>query len=147
MKTLSLIILISLGTFTSTATDWLRVHNLTMHGIDRLYDLEIEAAKSAFDSVSIIAPGDPRGPFFQSMLSFYLYGLNREEKDLSDFFQTSERVIDVCENLLDQNGNDATTKFYLGGIYGYRGLAFQTSGSILKAARDGAKDIYYLRRP
>lgn len=144
VKTLSLVILITLGTFTSNATDWIRVHELTIQGINRLYDLEIEAAKSAFDSVSMIAPGDPRGPFFQSMLSFYLYGLNRDEKDLSDFFEESERVIAICENLLDQNGRDATTKFYLGGIYGYRGLAFQTSGSILKAARDGRKGYLLL---
>jgi tetratricopeptide (TPR) repeat protein len=40
--------------------------------------------------------------------------------------------------------SDLTTKFYLGGIYGYRGMAYNSSGSILKAVRDGRKGYLYL---
>ncbi|MEK7250196.1 MAG: tetratricopeptide repeat protein [Bacteroidota bacterium] len=124
--------------------DWNRVHDLTMHGINHLYSLEVDDAMRAFDSVSRMAPGDPRGPFFQSMVHFYLYGLNRDEKELTTFLEESERVIEICERLLDQNEQDATTKFYLGGIYGYRGLAYHGSGSYLKAARDGRKGYLLL---
>jgi tetratricopeptide (TPR) repeat protein len=126
------------------AIDWTKVHNLTARGIHLLYSLELEGAIQAFDSVSQIAPGDPRGPFFHSMVHFYLYTLNRDEQDLNRFFSESERVIKVCDDLLDQNDNDATTKFYLGGIYGYRGLAYQTSGSILKAAQNGREGYLLL---
>ena len=76
--------------------DWTRVHELTIRGIDRLYSLEIDDAIQAFDSVSRMAPGDPRGPFFQSMVQFYLYSLNRDEKELSTFLDESERVIEKC---------------------------------------------------
>ena len=124
--------------------DWTTVHELTVRGIDRLYSLEIDDAIRAFDSVSRMAPGDPRGPFFQSMVQFYLYSLNRDEKELSMFLDESERVIEICERLLNQNGQDATTKFYLGGIYGYRGLAHRLSGSTLKAALDGRKGYLLL---
>jgi len=124
--------------------DWTKVHNLTIHGINLLYSLELDSAIQAFDSVSHMAPGDPRGPFFQSMVHFYLYTLNRDEQDLNRFFSESERVIKVCEDLLDQNDNDATAKFYLGGIYGYRGLAYQTSGSILRAAQNGREGYLLL---
>ncbi|MEK9138262.1 MAG: hypothetical protein AAB393_14140, partial [Bacteroidota bacterium] len=110
-----------------------------MRGIHRLYNLEVDDAMQVFDSVSRMAPGDPRGPFFQSMVHFYLYGLNRDEKELATFLDESERVIEICERLLDQNSQDATTKFYLGGIYGYRGLAYHGSGSYLKAAADGRR--------
>lgn len=128
----------------SGSTDWTAVHDLTMRGIHQLYRLEVDSAVQTFDSVSRIAPGDPRGPFFQSMVHFYLYGLNRDEKELATFLSESERVIEICEPLLDQNEQDATTKFYLGGIYGYRGLAYQASGSVLKAARDGRKGYLLL---
>lgn len=128
----------------SQTVDWAKVHDVTMYGLNRLYNLEVDDAMRAFDSVSRIAPGDPRGPFFQSMVHFYLYGLTRDEKHLSTFLDQSERVIDICDHLLDQNENDAKTKFYLGGIYGYRGLAYQTSGSVLKAARDGRKGYLLL---
>jgi tetratricopeptide (TPR) repeat protein len=124
--------------------DWGKVHDLTIRGIHQLYRLEVDSAVETFDLVGHMAPGDPRGPFFQSMVHFYLYGLNRDEKELASFFDESERVIEICEFLLDQNERDATTKFYLGGIYGYRGLAYQASGSILKAARDGRKGYLFL---
>ena len=125
-------------------TDWAAVHQLTMRGLHQLYSLEVDSAVSAFDSVARMAPGDPRGPFFESIVHFYLYGLNRNEKELSIFLDESEKVIDVCDRLLDRNSDDAKTKFYLGGIYGYRGLAYQASGSILKAARDGRKGYLLL---
>jgi tetratricopeptide (TPR) repeat protein len=128
----------------SAAVDWERVHALTTEGIQRLYNLEIDEAIVAFDSVSRIAPADPRGPFFQSIVHFYLYGLNREEKELNAFLEESEHVIEICDRLLDQNENDATTKFYLGGIHGYRGLAHHTNGSYLKAAHDGRKGYLLL---
>jgi tetratricopeptide (TPR) repeat protein len=117
---------------------------LTIHGIHQLYRLEVDSAVQTFDSVSHLAPGDPRGPFFRSMTHFYLYGLNRNEAELTSFFDESERVIEICELLLDQNERDATAKFYLGGICGYRGMAYQLSGSFLNAARDGRKGYMLL---
>lgn len=124
--------------------DWTLVHNTTLRGLQHLYNLEVDSAMQSFASVSRMAPTDPRGPFFESMVHFYLYGLRRDERELSMFFDSSERVINVCDDLLDRNNKDATTKFFLGGIYGYRGLAYQTSGSILKAARDGRKGYLLL---
>ncbi len=125
-------------------TDWTAVHDMTMRGLHELYNLEIDSAVSAFDSVARMAPGDPRGPFFKSIVHFYLYGLNRDQKELTTFLDESEKVIDICDRLLDRNDRDVTTRFYLGGIYGYRGLAYQESGSILKAARDGRKGYLLL---
>ncbi|MBI4535174.1 MAG: DUF3808 domain-containing protein [Ignavibacteriae bacterium] len=128
----------------SAPIDWGKVHDITLRGINNLYNLEVDNAMQAFDSVGRMAPGDPRGPFFQCMVHFYLYGLVREESELTAFFEKSERVIDICERLLERNGRDATTKFYLGGIYGYRGLAYHGSRSYLKAARDGRKGYLLL---
>jgi len=124
--------------------DWAKVHDVTMRGIDHLYHLEIERAQGAFDSVSQMAPNDPRGPFFGSILHIFLYGLNRSEQEYNEFFSHSDQVIEICERLLDQNEDDAKAKFYLGGIYGYRGLAYQMSNSILKAVKDGRKGYMYL---
>ncbi len=140
----TLIALGAVGARGGPSTDWAKVHDLTLLGIHRLYNLEIDSAMQTFKSVSRLAPGDPRGPFFQSIIHFYLYGLNRDENELSTFLDESDKVIDVCDRLLDENGGDTQTKFYLGGIYGYRGLAYQASGSILKAVRDGRKGYLLL---
>lgn len=125
--------------------DWAEVHNVTVRGIDRLYNLDIEQASATFDSVRRMAPGDPRGYFFGSMVHFWLYTLTRNESEYTSFLKASEDVITVCENLLDQNEDDPISRFYLGGIYGYRGLAHQANNSILKAVADGKRGYSNLR--
>jgi tetratricopeptide (TPR) repeat protein len=124
--------------------DWLDVHKRTLCGIDLLYNMEFDASARAFDSVRQLAPGDPRGYFFGSMVDFWRYSLGRDEREYDRFIEESERVIDVCEGLLDNNPRDVNARFYLGGILGYRGLAHQTNGSILKAVKDGKVGFGYL---
>jgi tetratricopeptide (TPR) repeat protein len=124
--------------------NWARVHETTVRGINHLYNLDVEQAEKAFDSVGTMAPTDPRGSFFKSVLHFYLYGLNRSEEDYNKFFAQSDRVIDIGERLLEQNEKDPVAKFYLGGIHGYRGVAYQTTNSILRAVQEGRKGYQYL---
>ncbi len=125
--------------------DWAEVHARTVRGIDRLYNLDIPQASATFDSVRRMAPGDPRGYFFGSMVHFWLYTLTRSDSEYTTFLAASENVITVCENLLDQNEDDAIARFYLGGIYGYRGLAHQANNSLLKAVTDGKRGYSNLR--
>lgn len=124
--------------------DWGWVHSATMRGIHRLYNLEVDEAMAVFDSVARHVPEDPRGHFFQCLVHYYLYGLSREEKHLEVFLEKSEEVIELCERLLSRDKNDARVKFFLGGTYGYRGLAYQANGSILKAATNGRKGYFLL---
>jgi tetratricopeptide (TPR) repeat protein len=124
--------------------DWLDVHNRTLRGIDLLYNMEFDASARTFDSVRQLAPGDPRGYFFGSMVDFWRSALGRDEREYDKFIEGTERVIDVCEGLLDANPRDVKARFYLGGILGYRGLAHQANGSILKAVKDGKVGFGYL---
>ena len=117
--------------------DWSAVHAITLRGIDKFYRLDNDAALRHFDSVAVLAPGDPRGHFFRSMVHFSLYALDRDHRYFDIFMAESDKVIAVCERLLDQNDGDANAKFYLGGIYGYRGLAWQTEGSLVTAVKEG----------
>jgi tetratricopeptide (TPR) repeat protein len=130
---------------TSQSVDWTRVHNLTVQGIDHLYALRIDEADRTFDEVTRLAPDDPRGWFFKSMVHFYVYQLSTDRKAYDQFFQLSETVIDKAESLVDQNASDLNAKFYLGGIYGYRGLAYQRNGSIVSAVWDGRKGYSLLK--
>ncbi len=86
-----------------------------------------------------MAPGDPRGPFFKSIVYFSQYLLNHDRNSYDAFIQESDRVIEVCEALIDQNERDAVAKFYLGGINGYRGMLHQSEGSYLKAVTEGRR--------
>jgi len=124
--------------------DWLDVHNRTTRGIDLLYNMDFDASARTFDSVCQLAPGDPRGHFFGSMVEFWRYALSRDETQYDRFVEGTEHVIEVCEGLLDNNPRDVKARFYLGGILGYRGLAHQANGSILKAVKDGKVGFGYL---
>lgn len=117
--------------------DWVRVHEITLRGIDKFYRLDNDAALRHFDSIAVMAPGDPRGHFFRCMVHFSLYALDRDHRYFDLFMAESDKVIAVCERLLDQNEDDTNAKFYLGGIYGYRGLAWQTEGSLVTAVKEG----------
>ncbi len=122
-----------------TAVDWAAVHTLTVQGINELYNLEIDTALRTFERVTVLAPGDPRGHFFRSMVYFWLYNLQRDESAHEHFMALADTVIDVCEQVLDGDENNAAAHFFLGGIYGYRGMAYQTSGSLVKAVYDGRR--------
>jgi len=109
--------------------DWPRVHALTVEGIDQLYNLEFDKSERTFEEVIRIAPDDPRGWFFKSMVHFYVFQLTRNRR----------------ETMADNDPNDLNAKFYLGGIYGYRGLAYQRDGSVLSGVWDGRKGYNLLR--
>jgi tetratricopeptide (TPR) repeat protein len=129
----------------SQSVDWNGVHAMTMRGIDELYNLNVDDARATFDSVRHAAPADPRGHFFGAIVHFWLFSLTRNETEFNEFLQRSDDVIAVCENLLDANENDPITRFYLGGIHGYRGMAYQLNSSMFKAVVEGRKGYGYLR--
>ncbi len=121
------------------------IHAIVLHGIDSLYNLRIEGAEASFDEAIRIAPDDPRGWFFKSMVHFYIYQLTQDKASYDRFFELSETVIDRAEAVEDRDDTDLMAKFYLGGIYGYRGLAFQRNSNLLSALWDGRKGYGYLR--
>jgi len=122
-----------------------QLHTTVLAGIDSLYNLRFSGAEAAFDEAIRIAPEDPRGWFFKSMVSFYIYQLSQSEAAYDRFFDLSETVIERAEEIVDDDDTNLTAKFYLGGIYGYRGLAFQRNGNLLSALWDGRKGYGYLR--
>jgi tetratricopeptide (TPR) repeat protein len=138
-------LLLSSSVLQGQSIDWPRVHSLTVHGIDQLYALQIDEAEKSFDEVTRMAPEDPRGWFFKSMVHFYVYQLSKDEAAYKRFFELSETVIEKAEALVDRDANDLNAKFYLGGIYGYRGLAYQRNGSVLAGVWDGRKGYGLLK--
>jgi tetratricopeptide (TPR) repeat protein len=130
----------------SSSTDWTYIHNLTIQGIDYLYNMEFDKAENKFKEIKNDVPNDPRGYFFNAIQYYFLYSIERKREYFDKFFEQSEKVISICEKLIDQNENDYTSKFYLAGIYGYRGLLYQIDNSILKAVWDGKKGFSLLKQ-
>ncbi len=134
---LSLLLTIAADPGRTQTPDWKLVHEITMRGINLLYDLKMEEAGAAFDSVIAMAPGDPRGRFFKSMIHFWTFTVQNDPASYAAFMSMSDTVVDLCERLIDRDGSDAVARFYLGGMHGYRGMAYQMQGSFLKAVLEG----------
>jgi tetratricopeptide (TPR) repeat protein len=124
--------------------DWISVHNITITGIDALYNFKFKDAEEKFDEVIKIAPNDPRGHFFKAMIYHYRYTFLRVRTDFDKFIQLSDNVIETAENVLDKDKNNSNAMFYLGGIYGYRGIVRAQEKQIIRALWDGRKGYSYL---
>ncbi len=124
--------------------DWESVHNITIQGIDALYNFKFKDAEEKFDEVIKIAPNDPRGYFFKAMIYHYRYTFLRVRTDFDKFIQLSDNVIDVAEKVLDKYKKNSNAMFYLGGIYGYRGIVRAQENQIVRALWDGRKGYSYL---
>jgi tetratricopeptide (TPR) repeat protein len=138
-------VLVLPAALSSQPTDWATVHELTVRGIDQLYNLEMEQAERTFDEVIRMAPNDAHGYFFKGMIHFWIFSLNKDPKAYARFFELADRVIAISERERARDKNDVVATFFLGGIYGYRGLAHQRNGSMLKAAWDGRKGYSLLK--
>lgn len=124
--------------------DWALVHTRTMEGIDSLYNFKFTTAEAKFNDVIRMAPQDPRGYFFKAMISYYRFEFMSVETDYDRFIELSDSVIEVAENVIDNDEKNSAALFYLGGIYGYRGIVKSEKDEILSAVWDGKKGYGYL---
>ena len=125
--------------------DWARVHTLTLKGIHQLYNMDLDKSLETFRQVSLMAPADPRGHFFEAMVAFWKFSLLGKQDEYDHFLALSDTVIDVCDAVLDRDDNNALAHFFLGGIYGYRGMASRSQGSMVRAVLDGRKGYIHLQ--
>jgi len=134
------------GMFSQTPPppDWKRVHEVTMEGIDALYNFRFREAEQKFEVVIQMAPKDPRGHFFKAMIYSYRFAFFRKQEDFDRFIVLSDKVIEVSEEILKWDKKNSTAMFYVGGIYGYRGIVRSIQGQLLRAVWDGRKGYGYL---
>jgi tetratricopeptide (TPR) repeat protein len=112
------------------------IHDVTIDGIESLYNFRFIEAEQKFNKVIEAAPQDPRGYFFKSMIYGYRFAFMKQRVDYDTFMELSEQVIKVSEESLDYDRNSSTVLFYLGGTYGYRGVVHWLDGERLSAFWD-----------
>jgi tetratricopeptide (TPR) repeat protein len=116
-------------------------------GINYIYNLNFDSAKTEFDEVIKADPSNPAGYFFLSMVDWWRINLNKENDSLDEkFLKEAERVIEVADEKLDKNENDDNAMFYKGGALGYSGLVKSLRESWLKAAEYGREALNLLQK-
>lgn len=126
--------------------DWNAVHTKTMESITSLYSLDFTTAEKKCSETITLAPNDPRGHFFKAMLYYYRYTLvSNGDIDYKKFVSYADKVVTVCDKLLDQNEDNAKALFYKGGILGYRGLTKFNKNDMTGAFWDGKEALSSLK--
>jgi tetratricopeptide (TPR) repeat protein len=96
--------------------------SLAGRGIDHVYNLEFEAAESEFSRLITLKPHHPAGHFFSAMVLWWRILIDIENEQYDDeFLEALDRVIVMCDSLLDVDESDVTAIFFKGGAIGFQG--------------------------
>lgn len=119
-----------------------RFDSVAKRGIDQVYNLEFESAEKEFNDLVLWQPHSPAGHFFQAMVDWWkiLIDLDNEEHD-KKFFEDLDRVIEICDSMLEVNENDVTAIFFKGGAIGFQGRLRFHRNDYLAAANAGRKAL------
>lgn len=111
-------------------------------GIDYIYNLEFERADQVFEELIRLRPRDPAGHFFRAMVSWWRIMLDLEDTRYDEqLLEGLDRVIELCDELLDQNENDVNALFFKGGAYGFQGRLRFNRDDWFAAANAGRKAL------
>ncbi len=128
--------------------DFGKVHELTTEGINSIYEIDFPAALYKFQEAKSIAPGDLRGPFFESTVYFWKALFTKNRNDYETYLNLSDKIIERCSEIVDKNENDLDAQFYMGWTYTLRAfILYYIDKNFLKAAsdiKDGNKSLEYV---
>lgn len=137
MKKAFLIIII-LFIYTSVNAQDAKFDSLINKGISQIYNIQFDEAKTTFSKVIKDYPKNPAGKFFNAMIVWWQIMLDIENESYDDsFYDKLDDVIDMCDDILDDNPNNANALFFKGGAIGFRGRLYTYRESWFKAALDG----------
>lgn len=138
------IIILSVFAVSNASAQWAIMFNdadsLVRKGADHIYNVEFDSAEVCFQEVIKRYPDQPAGYFLSSMVNWWKITLYRE----TDFFDNGflkkiNKVIEVCDAILDNNPKDINALFFKAGALGYRGRFYAEQKEWISAANDGSK--------
>jgi tetratricopeptide (TPR) repeat protein len=114
----------------------------TKRGIEYIYNLEFENAEKEFTELIRLRPKQPAGHFFLAMVQWWKILIEGDNEALDDqFYEALDRVIDLCDELLDINENDVNALFFKGGSIGFQGRLRAHREEWLAAANAGRRAL------
>ncbi|MCX7880311.1 MAG: hypothetical protein N2517_06595 [Ignavibacteria bacterium] len=112
--------------------------SLILLGSHYVYNLEFERAEECFREVVARYPDLPAGYFLSAMVEWWKIAVHRDTRQYDEkFLEKINKVIELCDKILDTNEFHLSTLFFKGGALGYRGRFYVTRESWFRAASDG----------
>lgn len=117
-------------------------------GIHYIYNLQFDSASAEFNYVTQTYPNHPVGYFMDAMVDWWKIDTDYRNRYLEDqFLEKIDKVIDLCDVLLETDENDIVGLFFKGGAIGYRGRYYATiDKSWVKALGDGKEALGIIER-
>lgn len=143
MKTKIFIAVFFFASFiTAQNYDWKRYDSLVVAGVNQIYGIKFDAADKTFSIVEKEFANHPAGKFFKAMITWWRIAVDLDNESLDDFFYDQlEKVIDMCDDMIDKNPKNADAVFFKGGALGFRGRLLAIRESWFKAAMDGKEGL------
>jgi tetratricopeptide (TPR) repeat protein len=112
--------------------------SLITQGTFKIYNCEFDEASKIFKRVIGLYPEHPAGYFLDAMVEWWRIQILREAKQYDKpFLSKSDKVIQLCDKLLERNPNNMTALFFKGGAHGYKGRYYSVREEWLNAANEG----------
>ncbi|MCX6165281.1 MAG: hypothetical protein NTU73_10575, partial [Ignavibacteriae bacterium] len=135
-----LLLIFGCGTLYSQPSD-----SILDKGVSYIYHIKFDSASYQFTEFIKQNPKSPEGYFFEAMLEWWKINLDKNnESNDENFYNKVNKVLEVCDGILDENNSDFKAIFYKGGVLGYRGMLKSFRDSWLKAAEDGREALNLL---
>lgn len=115
-----------------------RFDSVAQKGINEVYDLRFEDATQDFHELAALRPYDPAGPFFLAMVDWWRICIDIDNTQYDErFYAELDKVIAMCDSLLERNPNDVNAIFFKGGSIGFKGRLKFHRNDFLAAANAG----------
>ena len=143
MRTLGVVLCAALAAAPCRAQlDEARYEVAAQRGIERVYNLEFEEAEREFHSLIAMAPQRPAGHFMLAMVTWWkiLIDINNDRYD-EGFLEDLDRVIAMCDSILEIDEEDLGAVFFKGGAIGFQGRLHFHRNDYLAAADAGRRAL------
>jgi len=115
---------------------------IARQGINEVYNLEFEKADEEFARLIRISPNRPAGYFLRAMVLWWRITIDIDNDQYDqEFFDALDRVVDMCDSILDRNDNDIDAIFFKGGAIGFKGRLKFHRDNYLAAANAGRQAL------
>ncbi|MFN3306847.1 MAG: tetratricopeptide repeat protein [Candidatus Kapaibacteriota bacterium] len=112
--------------------------SLVRIGADYIYNMEFDRAETCFKMVIEKYPQLPAGYFLDAMVDWWKINSFRNTRDYDrSFLDKIDKVIEVCDGILDTNEFEVSALFFKGGALGFRGRFHVVRENWFRAASDG----------
>ncbi len=137
-KIILLALLTAILLFSSSQAKSGNYDSLITAGIKQIYNIEFTKAENTFALVKKNYPSDASGYFFDAMIVWWKIMLDQENTEYDDLFvKKLNLTIDKCDELIENNPDNADHYFFKGGALGFRGRLYSVREKWFQAASDG----------